>query len=314
MTLKVDDLIISVKLPDMRKDMPVFKVRGASLDERRPAIEVFRDSLDLGELAVAEFGDSLHFFSRVGEVQFYRPSGAIWARNAAADEAFDSEIRPWKTEETADPEDETIRKLVLPESLSQDLAGQSQAILEKAGLSSKHAFFAGVELEQIAELDEEGTQVGQFAGEATVRFLYKLEDVAVNGAGAKSYVYFNPGDKGPSTVGAFHAWRETVETTTVQMPPPEAALDVSLTKDAELNLYHERGHNIELTAVDLVYYTLPAFAFQDLVFPALRVVGWIYEQLDEGKEGFEFARFFHATPTEEYARSGLFADYLARPL
>lgn len=313
MTLKVDDLVISAKLPDMRKDMPVFRVRSAPLDERRGAIEMFGDHLDLGKLSVIEIDDSLHFFSKTGEVQFYRPSGAIWARNTAVDEAFDSEIRPWKTEETAD-EDEEIRTLVLPRSMSKEIAEQSQAIIEKAGLSSKHAFFAGVELDQIAELDEEGKQVGHFAGEATVRFLYRLEDIAVDGAGAKSYFYFNPSDRRPVMVGSFHVWRDIVDAKAVRIRHPEAALDIALTKDEELSLYHERGHRIELTAVDLVYYTLPAFAYQELVFPALRVVGRVFQESKRGNEGFEFARFFHAIPAEEYARADLFADYLAMPL
>lgn len=314
MPLKLDDLIISAELPDIRKEMPVFKVRGASLEERQGAIDVLGGSLDLGKLSAIEIGDSLHFFSKTGEVQFYRPSGGIWARNTAMDEAFDSEMRPWKTEAMADDEDEAIRTLVLPRSISKELVEQTQAIMEKAGLSSKHAFLAGVELEQIAELDEKGRQVGQFAGEASVRFLYRLEDVAVDGAGAKSYFYFNPGDGGPLMVGAFHAWRDTVDARPVSMRPSEAALDVALAKDEELGLYHERGHRIELTAVDLVYYTLPVFEFQELVFPALRVVGSVFEELERGNEGFEFARFFHATPAEEYARSDLFADYLAMPL
>ena len=314
MTLKVDSLIISAELPDVGKEMPVFKVRGASLEERRLAIDLFSERLELGKVSVFELGDSLHYLSEAGEMQFYRPSGALWARSAAADKAFDSEIRPWETEEMPDPKDETITKLVLTQKTSAELADQSRAILEEAGLSSEHAFFVGIELDQIAELDEEGSEIAQYAGEATARFLYKLEDVAVDGAGAKSYIYFNPGDKSPAMTGAFHSWRDVLGATAVQMPPPEAILDVGLTKDQELALYHEKGSQIELTVVDLVYYAMPAFAFQELVFPALRVVGRVFELSEEGKEGFEFARFFHATPPEAYAEAGLFADYLAKPL
>ena len=87
-----------------------------------------------------------------------------------------------------------------------------------------------------------------------------------------------------------------------------------MTKDEELNLYRKRGCRIELRKIDLVYYARPAFAFQELVFPALRVFGSVLEKSGRGNKGFEFARFFHAVPAKEYARVELFADYLAMPI
>ena len=313
MPLTIDDLKISAKLPDLQSEMPVFTVRSASLDERRAAIEMLGDRLDLGNLAAFEVKDSLHFCSKAGEVQFYRPSGALWARHAAADESYDNEVRPWKGLERVEDKD-GVQTWVLSDSASGALVEQSRAIMDRAGLLSEHVSLAGVELDQVAQLDAEGKQIGHYAGEATVRYQYRLKEIAVAGAGAKSCFYFNPGDRGPALVGAFHAWREIVDARSVRVHAPEAALDLALTADPELSAYHEQGYRIDLTDLDLVYYTLPAFAYQTLVFPALRAKGRALGKGERGEQGFEFARFLHVVSAEDYARADLFADYLAKQL
>jgi hypothetical protein len=311
MAVKMDDLVISADLPEPREEMPVFTVRSASLKERQGAIDLLGKRLDLGELATAEIEESLYFVGKAGEVQYYRPSGALWARNAAAGRAFDSEVRPWQDLEKAGEKDQ---KLVLPAPAAKELAEQARAVMEEGGLSSKHAFLAGVELEQVAVLNPEGEEEGPQAGEAIARFLYRLEEVLVDGGGAKSYFYFNPGDRGAAMVGAFHAWRDVVDARAVTVPKPEAMLDVALAEDPELGLYLERGQKVELRAIDLVYYALPAFMHQELVFPALRVVGSVAVEGEKDGLGFEFARYFHAVPSEAYAHADFYATYLAAPL
>lgn len=311
MAVNMDDLVISADLPEAREDMPVFTVRSTSLKERQGTIDLLGKRLDLGELAVAEIEESLHYISKAGEVQYYRPSGALWARNTAAGRAFDSESRPWKGLEKAGEKDQ---RLVLPASMANELAGQAQAIMEEGKLSSKHAFLAGVDLEQVAVLHQEGEEEGPQAGEAVARFLYRLDDVMVDGGGAKSYFYFNPGSRGTKMVGAFHVWRDVVDARAVAVPKPEAMLGVALARDPELSLYQERGYTVELRAIDLVYYAFPAFMHQELVFPALRVVGSVAVEGEKGREGFDFGRYFHALPPEAYARAELYALYLSKPL
>ena len=49
MTLKLSDIEITAKLPELMRSMPVYKVNSASLNERQPAIELFQDILHLGK-------------------------------------------------------------------------------------------------------------------------------------------------------------------------------------------------------------------------------------------------------------------------
>jgi len=313
MAQRIKHLNVTAKLPDPQTDLPVFTVRSASLDERRGAIETLGEHLELGRLGTFELKDSLHFGSQAGEVQFYRPSGALRARNVAAGKAFDSEVRPWENLERSEDE-EGVSILVLGESTRKRLVERARAVLERAGLVSEHGFLAGVDLEQVAELDAEGKQIGQHAGEATVRYRYRLQEIAVAGAGAKSYLTFNPGARAPQLVGAFHAWREIVDARAVRVRSAAQAVDQTLAVDRELIAYHKRGYTIELNRLDVVYYARPAFAYQTVVFPALRVKGRAMGNGEHGARGFEFARYVHVASPEDYARADLFADYLMDPL
>lgn len=207
-----------------------------------------------------------------------------------------------------------MRKVVLAESMQKEMADSAQEIMAKAGLSCKQAYLADVELEQVAQLDEKGQEAALKPGEATVRYLYRLEDIQVDGPGAKSYFYFNPFDGRAHLTGAFHAWREVVDSRPVRMYPAEQVLDLVLTRDRELIQYHERGATIELTAIDLVYYALPPFAFQEFVFPALRVIASVADTSAKPNEAFEIARFFHATSADDYMRAECYANYLTTTL
>jgi len=307
--MALHDIKIMAELPDVPKRMSVFTVRAASLDERRNAVDILRNELELGELHTVDVMDSLHFVSKNGEIQYYRPSGALWARNVAADELYEDEMRPWKTE-AVEEKDGNIA-LVLPKSTEEELTREARSLFEKAGLLGEHAYFLDISLEQIVNLDEKGKEIERFPGEAIVRFLYKLDNVNVNGGGAKSYAYYNPGDKG-GLVGIFHSWREIVDTCSVQTIKIKEVINTVIAEDKEVRLYHERGYTVELTEMELVYYSLPPFMYQEYVFPALRVIGSVFPGTSENekRQGFEFARYFHVVSAEEYAKAGLYADYL----
>jgi len=135
--------------------------------------------------------------SENGMIQYYRPSGAIWAHNATADDQYPDESRPWKIETVKDPEDPENLKMVLKAKEEKQLLKTTHELLKRANLLSEQAYFDGVKLDQVAKLNEKGTEVDHFPGEATARFLYKLDGVPVDGAGAKSYAFFNPGDSDP---------------------------------------------------------------------------------------------------------------------
>ena len=93
----------------------------------------------------------------------------------------------------------------------QDLIEKSNTIFEKSKLLGKEAFFSDVSLEQISKLDEKGNEIDTIAEEATVRFLYKLNGIMVDGGGAKSYAFFNPAEKENGLIGIYHAWREITD-------------------------------------------------------------------------------------------------------
>jgi len=313
MALNVKDIEDKVKLPEIPQLMPIFKVRAASLDERKNAIEIISNECKLGDVSyTAKLEDSLHFISKQGVLQYYRPSGALWARNVATDESFKDERRPWKTEKVPDEEDKQDFRLVLPESTEKELAKKTQALFGEAKLLGKQAYFSDVSLEEISKLNEEGKEIERFPGEATVRFLYKLEGVKVDGAGAKSYAYFCPINNKPELIGIFHSWRDVVDSRSVRMLKIEEIFDKVINKDRELALYSKKGYEIKLTKMELVYYSFPPFDDQEYVFPAFRVNGFVVPKplKNEDRKGFVFARYFHAVAAEEYAKAGLYVDYL----
>ena len=317
MAFNIEDIESEVKLPEIPQSMPVFTVKAASLDERKNAIEMISNECRLGDIShTIKLEDSLHFISKQGVLQYYRPSGAIWARNVAADESFKDERRPWKTEKVADEEDKENFKLVLPESIEKELTKKTQALFGDAKLLGKQAYFSDVSLEEISELNKEGKEIERFPGEATVRFLYKLERVAVDGAGAKSYAYFCPINNKPKLIGVFHTWRDVVDSRSVRMSKIEEIFDKVINKDRELDLYSKKGYEIKLTKMELVYYSFPPFSYQEYVFPAFRVNGFVVPKStkSENRKGFVFARYFHAVAAEEYAKAGLYVDYLTTRL
>lgn len=311
MAIRLSKIDLKAKLPKIEPKMRVYTVVGATLEVRRTAIDVLREELNLDELYPVDVQDSLHLMSNHGMLQYYRPSGAIWAHNAAADDQFPDEIRPWKIETVKDPDDPGNLKMVLQPEQEKQLYKSTEELFKKAELLSEQAYFAGVELDQVAKLNEKGTEVDQFPGEATARFLYKLDGVPVDGAGAKSYAFFNPGDRSPELTGAFHCWRRITQSKEIHMVGIEEALEGALSQDRELALYDRKDALISISRVDLVYMSLPPHKFQDYVFPALHTVGSVIpERGEKRQDAFGFAKFYNALPAELYAKADLYADYL----
>jgi hypothetical protein len=109
--------------------------------------------------------------------------------------------------------------------------------------------------------------------------------------------------------GGFHAWRSVGEGHAVRLPKLEEALGVGLLDDPELTTYHERGHKVSVTRLELGYLALPAFMSQRHLFPAFQVEGAVSE--GERGEGFRFGRFHHAAPPKAYARADMNGWYLS---
>lgn len=303
------DIKINAKLPEIPAELPVYLVRAASLEERQPAIRLFQELLKLENLVAVNDEDSLYYESADGEIQFFRASGSLWSETTRADDQYSDERRPWKVVKAADPSDPTNSRLVLIESEAKLLAKQAEELFMEAGLLSPEAFFAGVNLDQVAKLDAEGKEIERSAGQANVRFLYRLDEIEVDGPGAKTYAFYDPG----TFVGAYHAWRPVKDMRKVKISSINEILDCCLMHDTELQLYLQRGSQIALQQVDLVYWAMRPEANQDYVFPALRVDGSVVftESLNE-PEGFEFSRLYNAAMPQQYAASQIYADYLVK--
>lgn len=308
MTLKLKDIDIRAKLPRIKTAMSVFEIKSPTLDERQPAIELFRETLGFGELKSAETKDSIHFVSKEGEIQFYKPSGALWVNSFMQEEKYEDERRSWKVTEVKDNEDPEDVNLVLNERDQKILLRQASSLFKESELI-REAHFAGVDLTQVAKLDEKGREIARYPGEATVKFLYKLDDIAVDGPGAKTFAFFNPGRRKHDLSGLFHCWRDVAGSRRIKMPGIEETLEKAISTDRELLIYHKRGYKFSIRSIELVYYTLPPYKNQQFSFPTLHVIGAAIPQ-ENKKEGFEFTRFYNAAPAKIYAKANIFADYL----
>ncbi|THB74035.1 MAG: hypothetical protein D3926_22730 [Desulfobacteraceae bacterium] len=305
------DIRINTKLPKIPPVLPVYLVRAVSLEERQQAIGLFRELLKLDKLVMIDSEDSLYYQGSDGEIQFFRASGSIWADTARADEKYPDECRPWKVMEVKDKNDPENSNLVLVKAEEKRLAKQSEQLFKEAGLLSAEAFFSGVTLDQVAKLDEKGKQTERAVGEANARFLYRLDGIEVDGPGAKTYAFYNPGKNSHQFTGAYHAWRPVKDKRKVKMEKIEEILDQTLMQDPELKMYGTCGSAISIQKVDLCYWALQPDVNQDYIFPTLRVEGnVVYENSSKEPEGFEFSRYYNAVAPQEYARSQIYAHYL----
>jgi hypothetical protein len=302
MPLKIGDLELKAKLPQVPATMPVFEVSAPTLDERREGMRRLAGELKLGDLrsVVVEHGTIMA--GKRGEVEYFHASGSVWARDAMSQNSAKNELRKWPG--VKDGKRGPYRMTLDPES-SRRLIGQARELVEASGLIGKEVASEAVQLDQVAHLDAKGKEIAHGAGQATVKFGYAVEGMPVRGAGAKTLVFSEPG----RVAGAFHAWRPLGKATPVKLGSAEAALSVGLLKDPELELYHRAGHKIQITRLDLAYLALPAFMRQTHLFPALQIEG----EVSKGKRGesFLFGRIHHAVAPRAYAAAEVFGPYLS---
>ena len=305
MPLKVNNLELMTRLPELPSSIPVFALSAPSLDDRRAAIGHLAEYFKLGTLRSAEFDHAVVMASAQGDVQYFPASGAVLARDATAGRGQENELRRW--DGLQDSKSGGDRMSLTPE-VSKYLISLAQELLEPIGLLGKEMAWAAVQLEQVAHLDGEGKEIEYGAGRATVKFGYAVEGVPVRGAGAKTLAFADPDTGAPRITGVFHAWRTLGQATAIKLPSLEQALGVGLLTDPELDLYHRAGHRIQITRLDFGYLALPAFMRQSHLFPAFQVEG----KVSEGKRGigFGFGRFHHAAPPAAYAEAGLAGPYL----
>ncbi len=309
MGIQFRDFEIRAKLPEFESSLPVYFVHSPSLEDRKLSIDLLRQSLDLGDLQSIGVNRSTFFESDRGHIQYYRPSGALWARNGLIDKQYKDERRPWKVIKNDNPKDPDDYLLSLDKADQSKLVQSASGIFKKANLLGEEAYLAGVEVEQVTQFNEKGKELGRFPGEATVKYLYRLNGIKVLGSGAKSYAFFNPGDKSPQLSGIFHCWRQIKETRSIQMVKVEESIGNALSRDEEIDHYWKQQYRFKLTEISLGYYAMPPFEYQEYVFPVVHLIGAAIHPKNP-QEGFEFARYCHAAPPASYVKEKLFADYL----
>ncbi|MCL1587295.1 MAG: hypothetical protein M3092_02670 [Actinomycetia bacterium] len=308
MTLTIQDLNLHGELPELPRSIPIAKLEAPTLDERQRAIEVLTETLGLADLRRGETGQSTAFAGKGGEIEFFPASGAVWARDAAADTGYDNELRDWQGLEKTRTADGTV--YALNEDISASLVERSRALIEATGFVELHADRTSVVLDQVAELDEKGRIIQSGAGAATVVTTYSLEGLPVMGAGAKTHVYMEPTRRAVRTTGLFHCWRRITDTYKFDLSGVEEALQVGLLKDPELLMYHEKGSRIEVTELTFGYLALPAMVTQEILLPSFSVAGTVRLR-DDKMEYFEFARYHHAVSVDQYSDLGLFNPQFA---
>jgi hypothetical protein len=305
MPLKMSDLELKARLPELPSSVPVFALGAPSLDERRAAIARLGEYFKLGTLRSTELEHAVVMASGHGDIHYFHASGAVLARDATAGRDQKSELRRWEGLQDSKTGGE---RMTLSAEASKRLIAQAQQLLEPIGLLGKEKASATVQLQQVAHLDGDGKEIEHGAGRATIKFGYAVDGLPVRGAGAKTLAFAEPGTGAPRITGLFHVWRTLRQATAVKLPPLDQALGVGLLSDPELDLYHQAGHSIQITRLEFGYLALPAFMRQSHLFPALQIEG----KVSEGKRGigFGFARFHHATPPAAYAAAGLAGPYL----
>lgn len=305
MSLKLSDLDIKTKLPTVPPSLPVLGLSAPSLDDRRPAIARLGEQLKLGALRPIQFEHGIVMASPQGEITFFEASGAVFARDAMANQGATNEFRKW--DGVVETGTDGYRTALGPDAAKR-LIAQTRELLQPLRLIGAEVVSEAVQLDQVAQLDAQGKELAHGAGQATVKFQYGVGGVPVRGAGAKTLAFAVPGTGQARFSGIFHAWRTLGKATDVKLGSLEEALGVGLLTDPELDRYHGAGHQIQITRLEFVYLALPAFMRQTHLVPAFQVEGIV----SEGKLGisFHFGRFHHAAAPRAYAAADLFGPYL----
>ena len=310
MALTLDNIEFKTELPKIPDSISLYNLKSPSLEEREPAIKLFIEILKLGKVNTIELKDSIMFASKRGEVEFFPASGSIWARDALAGEKTENEERKWDGLEKKNIQGET--HYVLNTNAAERLSKQAYELLDKSKLLNENAVFDRVELDQYVQFDEKGQEINSGAGSATIKFLYAVDTIPVFGPGAKTYIYADPEDGKPRITGAFHAWRELLNSKKIELPATEESLASGFLKDPELMLYHKRGQKVEVSRLDFGYYSMPAFSKQSYLFPVFEVEGSIIHPNEESRS--YFLKHHHAIPPKLYKKVNARAYYLMNQL
>lgn len=304
MSIRLNNLEIKSKLPELPKTAAVFALEVPSFEQRRAPIARLAERMKLGNLRQVELDHGIVMASEFGDITHFHASGAVWARDAMATKAAVDEMRKWPglavtAGQPAALDREATRKLI----------AQTRELLEPLGLLGKEIASESVQLDQVAQLDAKGKELTRGAGQATVKFDYAIGGIPVRGAGAKTQAFVEPEQGAARFAGIFHAWRGLGRDQAVKLPTSiEEALGVAFLTDPELDRYSAAGHKIQITKLEFVYLALPAFTRQTHLFPAFQIEG----DVSEGKLGiaFRFGRYHHAAAPKAYAAADLYGSYL----
>jgi hypothetical protein len=309
MSISLDSIDLRAKLPDLPGKLAVIETSAPSLKERQRALDLMADTLQLGKRRAVDLPHGIAYVSRRGEVEYFQASGAVWSRDAEAEQKHDNELRKWpKLVKQGGDKD---ARFALPKGTSRVLLGQAKEMIGAADLGDKAMDGGRIVLDQVAQLSEKGEIIQSGAGAATVIFGFAMEGLPVFGAGAKSTFTFEPVEDKPKIVGSLHVWRSPAKSREIKMPSVEEALSVGLLEDSELRRYAEKGAKITVSRLALGYMALPAMVQQRYLFPVLDVQGQV--SLPDDKLGyFQFARYHHAAPAASYKKADIYAPYLAK--
>jgi hypothetical protein len=308
MTIPLDSIDFKIKLPKLPKSFNVIETSAPSIKERQRAIDVMSETLKLGKCRTADLPHGTAYFSHRGEVEFFQASGAVWSRDAEAEQKYDNELRRWP--DLIKEEGDNDTRFALPEKISYQLLAHSKDLISEADLVDKAMDGGRVLLDQVAQLSEKGEIMQSGAGGASVIYNYSIEGLPVFGAGAKSTLSFEPVDGQPKIVGGLHVWRSPSKARKIEMSSVEEALSIGLLQDPALAIYAKKGGKIIVTRLEFGYLALPAMMQQRYLFPVFDIQGKMMMERD--KLGyFAFSRYHHAASMDSYKKTDLYAPYLA---
>jgi hypothetical protein len=309
MAISLNSIDFRIKFPEIPRSLDVIETSAPSIKERQRTIEVMAETLKLGKRRTVDLPHGTAYFSHRGEVEYFQASGAVWSRDAEAEQEHDNELRKWP-ELIKEGRDEDTR-FALPEKTSHQLLAHAKDLIGAADLADKTMDGGRVVLDQVAQLDEKGKILQSGAGGASVIYNFTIEELPVFGAGAKSTLAFEPVDGEPKVVGGLHVWRSPGKGRQIEMPSVEEALSVGLLQDPELLRYSKKGGKITVTRLAFGYMALPAMMQQLYLFPVFDVQGKV--TLEDDKLGyFLFSSYHHAASAASYKKADLYAPYLAR--
>lgn len=309
MTISLDSVDLRIKFPEIPQSLDVIETSAPSFKDRQRAVDVMSETLKLGKCRIVDLPHGTAYFSRRGEVEYFQASGAVWSRDAEAEQEHDSELRKWPDLIKEGGDDDT--HFALPEKASHQLLAHARDLIGAADLADKSMDGGRIVLDQVAQISEKGEIMQSGAGGASVIYNYSIAGLPVLGAGAKSTLSFEPVDGQPKVVGGLHVWRSPSKARQIDMPSVEEALSEGLLQDPELVRYAKKGGKISITRLEFGYMALPAMMQQRYLFPVFDVQGEMTVE-DEKLGYFAFSRYHHAASATSYKKADLYAPYLAR--